>query len=267
MSFAGTWSHAFGSIGRVPLRWLAGWWQIVGFGAIVLVLAMSPSSYRGATRHALERHLYLDTAPVLGGFTLLCALLTLVITRIVVVTAYSYGLSQYALEMVVRVLVLELIPLTASLFVALRCTIPNGAALAEMRRVGRFDALRRQGIDPMIREVLPRVLGGIFCALTLAALSCVVALGLAYLAVYGATTAGLAPYTRMFGHVFNPAVSMIFLLKTLFFSLAVSIIPMASALYDLEGDGSRESAALQGLVRMFAVLLLIEAVSLVGNYY
>jgi phospholipid/cholesterol/gamma-HCH transport system permease protein len=71
----------------------------------------------------------------------------------------------------------------------------------------------------------------------------------------------------MFGHVFNPAVSLIFVLKTLFFSLAVSVIPMASALYDLEGDGSRESAALQGLVRMFAVLLLIEAVSLVGNYY
>ena len=34
---------------------------------------------------------------------------------------------------------------------------------------------------------------------------------------------------------------------------------MASGLYDIEGDGSRESAALQGLVRMFAVLLVLEA--------
>jgi phospholipid/cholesterol/gamma-HCH transport system permease protein len=259
MSSAGTWSHALFSIGGVPLRWLTGWWQIVRFGAVVLVLAMSPSSYRSGNRSALERHVYLDTAPVLGGFTLLCALLTLVITRIVVITAYSYGLSQYALELVIRVLVLELIPLTATLFVALRCTIPNGAALAEMRRVGRF--------DPLTHEVLPRALGGIFCAITLAALSCVVALVLAYLAVYGLSTAGIAPYTRMFGHVFNTAVALIFLLKTLFFSLAVAVIPMASALYDLEGDGSRESAALQGLVRMFAVLLMIEAVSLVGNYY
>jgi phospholipid/cholesterol/gamma-HCH transport system permease protein len=267
MSSTGTWSQAIGSIGRLPLRWLAGWWRIIEFGAIVLVLAMAPSSYRGGIGQALARHIYLDTAPILGWFTTLCALLTLVITRIVVVTAYSYGLSQYALEMVIRVLVLELIPLTAALFVALRCTIPNGAALAEMRRTGRFDALRRQGLDPVAREVLPRVLAGVFSAITLAALSCVVALTLAYLAVYGASTAGVAGYTRMFGHVFNPAVSLIFVLKTLFFSLAVSVIPMASALYDLEGDGLRESAALQGLVRMFAVLLLIEAVSLVGNYY
>ena len=269
MASTGTWTHALASIGAAPVRWLAGWWRIVEFGAIVLVLFMSPSSYRrgNGIGPALARHVYLDTAPILGWFTTLCALLTLVLTRILVVTAYSYGLSQYALEMVIRVLMLELIPLTAALFVALRCTIPNGAALSEMRRLGRFDALLSQGIDPVTREVLPRVVAGVFSTITLAALSCVVALALAYLAVYGPTTAGIEAYTRMFGHVFSPAVGLIFVLKTLFFSLAVSVIPMASALYDLEGDGSRASAALQGLVRMFAVLLLIEAVSLMGNYY
>ena len=171
------------------------------------------------------------------------------------------------MEMVIRVLVLELIPLTASLFVALRCTIPNGAALAEMRRAGQFEALRSRGGEPVVHEVLPRVLAGVFSSITLAALSCVVALVLAYLAVYGLSAAGLPAYTHMFGHVFNPAVTLIFVLKTFFFSLAVSIIPMASALYDVEGDGSRESAALQGLVRMFAVLLLMEMASLAGNYY
>jgi phospholipid/cholesterol/gamma-HCH transport system permease protein len=199
-------------------------------------------------------------------FTLLCALLTLVLTRIVVVTALSYGLSQYALEMVIRVLVLELIPLTAALFVALRCTIPNGAAVAQMRRDGQFDAIARSGRYPVVELALPRALAGIYATLTLAALSCMVALVLAYLAVYGFTLAALPTYTHVFGRIFNPVVSLIFLLKTLFFSMAVSFIPMASGLYDIEGQGLRESAALQGLVRMFAVLLVLEAVSLVGNY-
>lgn len=256
-----------GAAGALPLRWLAGWWRILFFGAALLVLAVSPSSYGAATRRALLRHLYFDTAPILWWFTGLCALLTLVITRIVVVTALSYGLSRYALEMVIRVLVLELIPLTAALFVALRCTIPNGAALAELRRSGRLEALRARGIDPVATQALPRALAGIYATVTLAALSCVVALVLAYFAVYGWTLAGVASYTHVFGHVFNPSVSLIFVLKTLLFSLAVSVIPMASGLYDVEGDGSRESAALQGLVRMFAVLLVLEAVSLAGNYY
>jgi phospholipid/cholesterol/gamma-HCH transport system permease protein len=262
-----SWHHRVERAGVAPLRWLAGWWRILFFGASLLVLALSPASYTRETRRGLVHHVYADTAPILLWFTTLAALLTLVITRIVVVTARSYGLSQYALEMVIRVLVLELIPLTAALFVALRCTIPNGAALAAMRRSGKFDALARAGRDPVVTLALPRALAGIYATVTLAALSCVVALLLAYFAVYGVSPAGIASYTRVFGRVFNPAVSLIFVLKTLLFSLAVAIIPMASGLYDIEAHGSRESAALQGLVRMFAVLLVLEAASLAGNYY
>ena len=268
MTPAPHWYRTLGHTGTAPLRWARGWWRVVFFGAVLLVLAMSPSSWRNRTMRAeLARHLYLDTAPILVGFSILSALVTLVITRIVVVTAQSYGLSQYALEMVIRVLVLELIPLSAALFVALRCTIPNGAALAEMRSSGRFEQLRRAGHDPVVGEVLPRMAAGVFSTVTLAALSCVVAGLLAYLAVYGLTPAGLPAYTRMFGHVFNPSVSLIFVLKTLFFSLAVSVIPMASGVNDAFRTGSRESAALQALVRMFAVLVILEALSLVGNYY
>lgn len=252
---------------RAPWRWAVAWWRIVHFGALMLVLALSPSSYGAANRQAMARHIYLDTAPVLTWFTVLCALVSLVITRIVVVTALSYGLTQYALEMVIRVLVLELIPLTAALFVALRCTIPNGAELAQMRRRGQLDALRAQGVDPVASELLPRVVAGMFSVITLAALSCVVAMVLAYLAVYGFTLAGLPAYTRMFGQVFNPAVTLVFTLKTLFFSLAVSLMPMAAGLYESNPAGWRTSDELQGLVRVFAVLVLIEVVSLVGNYY
>ncbi|MBK0391696.1 MlaE family ABC transporter permease [Ramlibacter algicola] len=254
--------------GLLLLQWCRQAWSRLQFGFIVAVLALTPSSWgHRSMRAALARHAWLDTAPILPGFTLLAALLTLVITRIVVVTAQSYGLSQYALEMVVRVLVLELIPLTAALFVALRCTIPNGAALAEMRLRGHFRAMEAQGRDPVVEEVLPRVLAGVFATITLAALSCIVATTLAYLAVYGARLAGLPAYTRMFGHVFTPSVSLIFVLKTLLFSAAVAFIPMVSGMQQTGPHASREHAALQGLVRMFAVLLLLEGLSLVGNYY
>ncbi len=267
MSIAQSWTHRAARTGRLPLEWAAGWGRIVWLGAILAVIALSPSSWTPRARLALQRHAYTDTVPILAGFTLLCALLTVVITRIVVVTADSYGLSQYALEMIVRVLVLELIPLTAALFVALRCTIPNGAALAQMRRRGQFERLRAAGIDPVGTEAMPRMLAGVFATITLAALSSAVAIAIAYLAVYGFTLAGLPAYTRMFGHVFNGTVSLIFVLKTLMLSLAVSVIPMASGLMDWRGGGSRESAALRGLVRMFSVLLLLEVLSLVGNYY
>ena len=261
-----SWYRIVTATGLAPLRWVWAWISIIYFGSTMLVRALTPHSYSPQMRGNLVRHIYVDTAPILGWFSVLIALFTLILTRIVVVTAYSYGLSQYALEMVIRVLVIELIPLTAALFVALRCTIPSGAALVEMRRMGHFRRLRREGLDPVTVEVLPRLVAGVFSCLTLAALSCVVSAVLAYFAVYGLSAAGVQGYTRMFGHVFEPMVTLIFSLKTIFFALAVSIIPMASGLNNVEGDRSRETAALQGLVRMFGVLLVLEALSLVGNY-
>lgn len=261
-----SWYRIVTATGLAPVRWVWAWVSITYFGSTMLVRALTPHSYSPQMRGNLVRHIYVDTAPILGWFSVLIALFTLILTRIVVVTAYSYGLSQYALEMVIRVLVIELIPLTAALFVALRCTIPSGAALVEMRRVGHFRRLRREGLDPVTVEVLPRLVAGVFSCLTLAALSCVVSAVLAYFAVYGLSAAGVQGYTRMFGHVFEPVVTLIFVLKTVFFALAVSIIPMASGLNNVEGDRSRETAALQGLVRMFGVLLVLEALSLVGNY-
>jgi phospholipid/cholesterol/gamma-HCH transport system permease protein len=266
MAHLSTWYRTVSHTSRAPLRWAAAWARILFFGSVMLVRALSRHSYGPQTRHNLARHVYTDTAPILGWFTVLIALFTVIITRIVIVTAASYGLSQYGLEMVIRVLVIELIPLTAALFVALRCTIPSGAALVEMRRVGHFRTLRRQRLDPIAVEVLPRLIAGVFSCITLAALSCVVAGILTYFAVYGFTSAGLDNYIHVFGHVFDPLFTLIFVLKTIFFALAVSIIPMASGLNNIEDDGSRESAALQGLVRMFGVLLMLEALSLVGNY-
>ena len=251
---------------RTPLRWALAWGRIIYLGAVVLVLVLSPLSYTRTARRALMRHIYHDTAPNLIGFTVLAALLCLVITHIVVVTALSYGLSRYALEMVIRVLVLELIPLTATLFVAMRCTIPHGAQLAKLRQSGYFAQLRTHGCDPVRMELLPRVVAGVFASITLAALSCVVALVMAYLSVYGFNLAGLPSYTRMFGHVFAPAVTLVFVLKTLFSSMAVALIPATAGLYDT-GTSNRPDSELGGLARMFAVLLLIEVVSLVGNYY
>jgi len=255
-----------GAFGHALRRRLLPWWHIVHLSALLLVLAMSPSSYRGAHRLTMARHLVAATAPVLLWFTLLSAITSLVITRIVLVTAQSYGLSQYALEMVVRVLVIELIPLTAALFVALRWSVPGGTALAVLRRQGRLGDQRRAGIDTLRTEVLPRAVAGIFAVLLLAAVSSVATLVLAYLLAHGFSPWGLEGYTRLVGRVFHPTVTLVFAIKTTALAMAVSVIPLGSALHDPEGVPAATSAELQGLVRLAAAVLLIEVLSLMVNY-
>jgi len=97
--------------------------------------------------------------------------------------------------------------------------------------------------------------------------SCVVTLVVAYLSTYGFTTAGFEAYTRTVGHVFNPAVSLIFGLKILFFGITVALMPIAAVLDAAPRRRTNTSVELQGLVRMFFALVVIEVASLVGNYY
>ena len=261
-----SWRSVLGEAGSAGTRWSASWWQVVHVGAVIFVLALSPSSYERDNRIALARHVYLATAPNLPWFTALAALISLVLIRIVVVTSLSYGLSKYAIEMVVRVLVLELIPLTAALFVALRCTLPSAAELAQMRARGEFDALQRAGIDPLRHELMPRVVAGSFAVMLLAAVSCVLAMVLAYLSVYGFRISAFPGFTRTLGQIFSPGVMMIFALKTLLFAGAVALIPVAATLNSARGAAASANTELKSLVRLFSVILLIEVVSLMGNY-
>ncbi len=250
-------------------RSLASWWDIIHFGAQVLVLVLSASTYNRINGGAIARHIVISTWQVLAWFTILYALVSLVLIRIVVVTALSYGLSQYALEMVVRVLVLELIPLSAALMVVVRSGISISTSVAAMQQRGQLEALRSRGIDPIRSELVPRVISMIFAVLTLAAVSCVVALVLAYLVAYGLSPWGLPAFTRMVGRVFDPAVAIGFAIKIMLFSVAVAIIPVACALQvprQLENTPINVPPIPYGMVRLFLALLLIESTSLVIKY-
>ncbi len=248
-----------------PLRALHSWSFMVQFGALVLVLLLSPSTHTRAHRVATAQRMVASTWRVLPWFTALSSLLSLVLIRIVVVTALSYGLSQYALQMVVRVLVLELIPLSAALFVALRAGLAfNAGAVPEaghprVHRVGELDmALLR-------RTLVPRVLADAFSVLALAMLSSVIVLVLTYLLVYGLSPWGLSGFNRTVGQVFDLAVSLGFMLKVLLFSLAVSVVPMAASV-DACGRRASSDTIQPGAVRLFVVLLIIEAALLAVNY-
>lgn len=238
-------------------HWLGSWWRMLLLGATALVLALSPSTYTRAHRRATALQIYLGAWQVLPWFTALASLVSLVVIRIVLVTATSYGLSKFALEMVVRVLVLELIPLAAALFVALRAGLEFNATAIEPLAADHTDA----GAERR-RNLVAEVSGNAFSVLTLAIVSSIIVLLLAYLNVYGVSPWGIGDYTRTVGRVFNPAVTIGFVLKTVMFGLAVAVIP-AAALVELRRFGRTSGSTMQpGAVRLLFVLFVIEAASL-----
>jgi phospholipid/cholesterol/gamma-HCH transport system permease protein len=244
---------------RVLMRAATSWWHMVRLGAILLVIAGSPSTYSRANSATISRHIYTGTWQVLPWFTLLSTLVSLVLIRIVLVTALSYGLSQYALEMVVRVLVLELIPLSAAMFVALRAGLSFNAGM-------ELPAVRKVDPGELRRDLVPQVIASVFSVLNLAMVSSVIVLVLAYVNVYGMSPWGLVDYTRTVGRVFDPEVSIGFALKTILFGLAVAVIPAAALLEPRPAAFDLSSMVQPGAIRLLFVLVLIEAASLAVKY-
>ena len=253
-------------VARTFVAWMASWWRVFHFGARALVMAASPSAYDRATSNLMARQIYFTAWQILPGFVLVSALLSYMVIRIVIVAAVSYGLEDYALDLVVRVLMLELIPMFVALFVALRSGAAINTEVVLMHIRGDFEALQRAGEDPMRHQLVPRVVGSAVSVFSLTVIACSIALVLAYCATYGFSTGGIEDYSLAISRIFNVLITLGLGLKAVFFGLAVAIIPITASL-----DAPRETryapiAVLNGMVRLFLSLALIEGASLAFKY-
>jgi len=255
---------AFG--GEIILR-PRSWRRLFRFGGYATAAALSPSTYGPEARAVAVRQIYLTAWKVLPGYLAFSALLCMVVIEIVHSAARAYGLGQYALELVLRVLVVELIPLLTALFVALRSGAAIGAEVALMRVSGELEDPEDAGASPLGGELAPRIAAAALSVFSLTILSMALALYLSYALFYGTSVAGFHVFTRVVGLVFEPVVLIGTLLKCLTFGIAVAIIPLATGLEAERGEARTVPVAvLAGLMKLFLVIGLIQIFSLVNKY-
>lgn len=239
---------------RAFARTLAREWRMLRFGALTLVAVLSPSVWDKPARQAAAQALCRAAWRVLPGYLLLVALVTAVLTRVVAVTAASYGLSRLALEAVVRVFVIELLPLAAAAFVATRFGLE-----AVTRLMPERDFLGATSL-PSAARIVAVVAGNALAVAALFVLSGMLALAVAYLVSYGLSPWGLADYARLIGQVFDPLTAATLGLKVGLFALAVGVAPATVVL-----DAPNRAAVvgeMRVMARMTLMLLLVETATL-----
>jgi phospholipid/cholesterol/gamma-HCH transport system permease protein len=123
------------------------------------------------------------------------------------------------------------------------------------------------GVSALRAELVPRVAGAALGVAALTTLGCAVTTGLAYTVFFGMNSAGLAEFSNLVVNVFDGPELALFALKCLLFGLAVAIIPAAAAL-EAERDvlASVPAAVVAGLLKLFLVIVVIEAATLVVKY-
>jgi phospholipid/cholesterol/gamma-HCH transport system permease protein len=241
------------------------WQRLARFTAYAITAVVTPSSYTQASRALTVRQVYLTAWSVLPGYLAFSALLSMILIEIVRGAAYKYGVAPFSQELVLRVLVLELIPLVTALFVALRSGSAIGAQIALMRVDGSLAS--DDGDDEFTEELAPRVAAAALSVFTLTTLACALAMYITYALFYGTSVAGFHVFTRIVGHVFDGVALMAFVLKCVLFGLAVAVIPLATGLEAEPGQPRTVPAAvLAGLVKLFIVIGAIEGFMLLIQY-
>ena len=243
------------------------WRRILRFAGIATAALLSPSTYQQATRELAVRQIYYTACQVLFGYLLFTGLLSLVVIEIVLTTAGRYGLAQYSLDLVLRVLVLEVLPLLTAFFVALRSGAAIGAEIALMTVRGELQDAEEAGESPLHGELVPRIAGAALSVASLTTLSCALAVWLAYVSMYGFSAWGLDEFSEVIARVFVPQILVGLGLKCFVFGLVVALIPVATGL-EAERDDLRSApiAVLGGLVKLFFVIGVLQILSLVVKY-
>lgn len=254
------------SVPRAIVAWLTAWGRVLQFTGYALAAALSPSSYTAATRQVAARQIYFTAWQILLPFTLFMSLFSLVLIEITLQEARDFGLSAYALQLILRALPLELVPLLTALFVALRSGAAIATEVALMRFAGELDDIHAGERDPLRHELVPRVAAAALSVVSLTLLNCALSMGLTYVALYGFSPWGFEDFTRVVGYVFGAPILAGFALKCLLFGTAVAVIPIAAGLEATRHIKSAPVSVVAGMVRLFFVLGLIEVASLAGKY-
>jgi phospholipid/cholesterol/gamma-HCH transport system permease protein len=247
---------------------LRGWSQTLRFATIALASIFSRSAYNKASFLVIQKQIYYTAWQILPAFVVITTLLSAVIIDIVGETARNFNLYAYALETVIRVIVLEIVPLTTALLVAIRTGAAINTEIALTKLNNELEALQNLGVDPLRFELIPRVVGGTTAVLALTALGILISLGLSHLIIVDIQPWNLSPgdFTHTIGKIFTLGTVLMLWSKSLAFGLAITIIPIAEGLTTHKRMRYAPIAVLSGMVRLFLVIMLIEIGALFLTY-
>lgn len=251
---------------QATLAWFRAWGRAARFAFAVAAAVLSPATYTPRMRATAFKQIYFTIWQVFTGYVLFAALLSVVVIAITVREARVYGLGIYALDLVFRVFVLEILPLITALFVALRSGAAISTEIALMRVSGELDSQGTGATDPFEREFVPRVLAAAVSVFSLTIMSGTIAMVTAYISSYGITPWGFDEYTRTVANAFSPAAVGGFAMKCVAFGTVVAVIPIAAGLDATHEMKSAPVAVMGGMVRLFFALGLIEVLALAVKY-
>jgi phospholipid/cholesterol/gamma-HCH transport system permease protein len=254
-------------IGGATIRRLDALLVFAAFSATAVAAALRRDSWRRPVRMALRNALHRVAVQSVSTTLGTGVVLGLGLVAQVVYWLETAGQAQLVGTIVVRVLVREIAPIVVGLIILGRVGTGLLIDLGEARPRGWLRQLERQGIDPVVLLVMPRMVGfaiGAFCLGTLLLVSTLVS-GYLVASALGLITVPIWQFGQNVLLAMNIADFVIPPVKCLVIGMAVALVCCAAALARADESHELQRLVQRGFVRSaLAILVVNGAFDLVG---
>jgi phospholipid/cholesterol/gamma-HCH transport system permease protein len=177
-------------------------------------------------------------------------------------TLKEFGLTEYLGRIIMGFVVTELSPFITVMLITLRSSAAMNAEVATMKVNKEFHTLEVFNIDVIGYLFLPRVLSGVISVVLLSGLFSIVVLTTGYASSQIIFGMSLDEYSNLLLNSAKISDMVILLIKCSSFGFFITLLPIRSGLSASDDLTSIPVAVLNGMVKVFTAIVVIEVLAL-----
>lgn len=253
-------------IGRNTITPLVSFFEFLAFSYQVTSRILSRKTYNSATRMVLINQIYFTSVQILPLFLFISVIFGSLLVGIVFLAIKSFGLAEYLGKILMGFVVTELAPFMTVLLIALRSSSAINTEIAVMKYNKELRTLDAFQIDVVNYLFVPRVISGILSVVLLSALFSISALfsGFLFLKVFFGMSIDVYAVDLLNSAVFSDLVIMF--IKCVTFGFFIALIPIRMGLRASDELTSIPVSVLNGMVKVFIAIVMIEVLSLIIRF-
>jgi phospholipid/cholesterol/gamma-HCH transport system permease protein len=250
-------------IGEKTINALSSFYEALKFTFICFFHMLNPRSYNPAMRMVLTKQIYFTAIQIIPLFIVMAVFFGSIIIGVVILLAAEYKLQGEIGSIIITFAVDEFSPFFTALLISLRSGTAINTEIAVMKVNNELNTLNTYKINLIDYLFLPRIIGGVVSVVSLSILFAFIMLGSGYVITLFYMNMDFHTYKYLLISAIEVKDVLTLLFKSIAFGFVVILIPLYSGLKTTKSYTAIPISVLNGMVKLFIAIFLIEVLSLI----
>jgi phospholipid/cholesterol/gamma-HCH transport system permease protein len=257
---------AIENVGRTALNTSVFFRQALTFTVKIILRLFNLRAYNSASRMVFINQFYFTAVQILPLFLFVAVIFGSMVNGMAFQAIKNLGLSDYLGRLLMGFIVTEISPFVTVLLIALRSSSAINAEIAVMKVNCELYTLQTFNIDLIDYLFVPRILNGMLSMVFLSSLFSLVVLSIGLLVSSVIFGTSVDAYLDTLLQSASASDMIIVLLKSATFGFFITLIPIRQGLNASQELTSIPIAVLNGMVKVFLAIVVIEVLSSIVRF-